>query len=283
MSKVAIVTDSIGCIPLYLVKAYDINIIPVGLVIDRKVYKDTELSNDKFWELFYKAKEPVTTNAVSPGDFENLFKELSKKTDRIVCTFVSKVLSATNQSAILAANLLKTENPEPKIEVVDSVSAAGAEGFITLEAAKAAQAGKSLEEVVQTIKDTIPRVNFFCEMETLKYLIRSGRAPKAAFIGDIMKVKPIISINKTNGLVENVGRARGTQKAMLKMVEFIKNSIDASKPVNIMVHYTDSPEKGDELKNIATSELNCGEVFVTAYTPVMASQVGPVLAISYYQ
>jgi fatty acid-binding protein DegV len=88
MSKVAIVTDSIGCIPPDLVKKYEINIVPVGLVIDRKIYKDTELTNEKFWEMFHKAKEPITTNAVSPGDFVTIFNELSKKTDSIVCLFV---------------------------------------------------------------------------------------------------------------------------------------------------------------------------------------------------
>jgi DegV family protein with EDD domain len=283
MSKVVIVTDSIGCILPELVKKYDINIVPEGLVIDRKIYKDTELSNDKFWEMFYKAKEPVTTNAVTPGEFKDLFFELGKKTNSIACIFVSKALSVTNQSAVLAANLLKAEKPELKIEVVDSASAAGAEGFITLEAAKAAEASKSLNEVVEVIKSTIPRVNFFCVMETLKYLIRIGRAPKVAFIGDIMKVKPIISINQANGLVENFGRARGIDKALIKMIELVKEKIDTNKPVNIMVHYTDSLTKGEEFKKMATSALKCGEVYLTPYTPVMSGACGPVLAISYFQ
>jgi DegV family protein with EDD domain len=179
--------------------------------------------------------------------------------------------------------LIKAEKPDLKIAVVDSISAAGAEGFITLEAAKAAQAGKSLDEVVQVIKNTIPRTNFFCAMETLKHLIRIGRAPKVAFIGDIMKVKPIISINQANGLVENFGRARGMDKAMIKIIEMIKEKIDTDKPVNIMVHYTDSLAKGEEFKKLATSELKCGEVYLTAYTPVMAGACGPVMAISYFQ
>jgi DegV family protein with EDD domain len=283
MWKVAIVTDTISCIPPNLAKDLDIRVIPVSLVIDRKVYKDTILSNDEFWNLFYKAREPITTNAVTPGDFEKLLSEIGQKTNSIVCILVSKALSATHQAAIMAREALKKEKPGLSIEIIDSVSAAGSEGFIVLEAAKAAKAGKSLVEVLQVIKDTIPRANFFCAMDTLKYLIRSGRAPKIAFIGDIMKVKPIISINKENGLVENVGRARGKPKAMLKMVEMVKEAIDPNKPVNIIIHYTDSITDGEELKKIATSQLKCAEVYMTPYTPVMASQCGPVVAISYYQ
>jgi DegV family protein with EDD domain len=203
-----------------------------------------------------------------PVIFKKLFSELGQITDSIVCILVSKALSVTHQSAVLAADLLKEEKPGLKIEVIDSVSAAGAEGFVVIEAGKAAQAGKILTEVVRVAKDTISKTNFFCAMDTLKYLIRSGRAPKIAFIGDIMKVKPIVSINKENGLVENFGRARGMDKALQKMVAMTRDAIDSSKPVQIMIHYSDNAAAGEAFKKIAISHLNCSEVYTTPYTPV---------------
>lgn len=283
MGKVAIVTDTIACIPSELVKELDIRVMPVSLVIDRTVYPDTSLTNDQFWKLFYQAREPVTTNAASPGEFETLFSEISQKTNSIVCILVSQALSATYQSAVMARKALAQEKPGLSVEIIDSVSAAGAQGFIVLEAARAAKDGQTLAQVVQATKEAIPKANFFCAMDTLKYLIRSGRAPKIAFLGDIMKVKPIISINKENGLVVNVGRARGKSKAMLKMVEMVKEAINPDKPVNIIIHYSDSIADGEELNKIAVSHLKYAEVFMTPYTPVMASQCGPVVAISYYQ
>jgi DegV family protein with EDD domain len=283
MSKVAVVADTICCLPPELAREYGIRLIPVSLVIDRKVYNDISLSNEQFWEMFYKAKEPITTNAINPGDFESVFSELARETDSIVCILVSKVLTATFNNAVIAAKMVQEEKPGIKIEIIDSVSAAGAEGFIVLEAAKAAREGKSLAEVVQVIKETIPRVNFFCTMETMKYLIRIGRAPKIAHLGDMMKVKPIISLNKETGLVENVGRARGMLKAMEKMVEMVKENTGTEKPVKLMVHYTDDPGAADELKKMALQQLpNCKEVYTTPYTPVMAAACGPVVAISYY-
>jgi len=282
MAGVAIVTDSISCIPSELVKKYNIRIVPVGLVIDHVIYQDTILTNERFWELFYQTKEPITTNAVSPGDFKAVFIDLSRQTDSIICILVSAALSATYESAVLAAKMLKSEKPDLKIEVIDSVSAAGAEGFIVLEAAKAAREGKDMTEIVEVINKTIPRVNFLCAMDTLKYLIRSGRAPRISFIGDIMKIKPIVSINKTNGLVENVARARGMDKAIEKMVEMIRESITPGMALQINVHYRHSPAAGVKLKKAVISGFSCSEVFFTPYTPVMASQCGPVLAVSYY-
>ena len=282
MAKVSIVTDSTSCLPPELVKEYGIRIVPVSLVIDGKSYRDTDITNDEFWKLFYAAKNLPTTSAASPGDFASTFTDLGKSTDSIVCILVSKALSATHESAVQASKMVKAENPNLNIEIVDSKTATGALGFIVLEAARAAQAGKSLEEVVQVAQDMIPRVKFLVGMDTLKYLIKSGRAPKTAVIGDILQVKPIIGMVSETGLVESLSRARGKRKAMVKMADMMKDYIDTSKPVHLMVHYTDGIAAGEELKDMVTSQLDCAEVHLTPYTPVMASASGPVVALSFY-
>lgn len=282
MSKVAIVTDTISCLPDNLVKELNIRIVPTGLVIDRKHYRDTDLTNAEFWKLFNVAKEPVTTTAAKPAEFEATFTELGKSTNNIVCITVSSKLSATHSAAVTGKDAARAENPKLTIEVIDSKTAAGAEGFLVLEAARAAQAEKSLNEIVQIVNEMIPKVKFLTTMDTLKYLIRSGRAPKSAQIGEFMKVKPIIGMVSGTGLVENMGRARGKEKAMHKIVEMATEHIDTSKPVHLMVHYSDSIAAGEALKEIATSHFKCAEVYLTPYTPVMASQTGPVVSISFY-
>ncbi|MFQ5996864.1 MAG: DegV family protein [Dehalococcoidales bacterium] len=282
MSKVGIVTDTISCLPKEIVKQYGIRIVPTGLVIDGKLYRDDELSNDEFWKLFYAVNGQTTTNAVTPGDFATVFSDLAKTTDSIVVIVVSKALSATHQSAVQASEMVKSEHPNLKIEVLDSKTAAGAQGFIVLEAARAAEAGKNFEEVVQLAKDMVPKVRFITAMDTLKYLIRSGRAPKTAVIGDILQVKPIIGMVSGTGLVENLGRVRGKKKALAKITEMAKEYIDPDKPVHVMFHYTDGIAAGEELKELVTSQLDCAEVYLTPYTPVMASATGPVVAMAFY-
>ena len=282
MAKVGIVSDSTSCIPGELITEYDIRVVPVGLVIDGKGYRDTDLTNEKFWELFNETKQPVTTNAVIPEDFAGIFRDLARSTDSIVCIVISRALSATHESAVQAGKIVKAENPNLRIEVIDSITATGALGFIVIEAARAAQAGKSLEEVVEVAESMIPRVKFLVAMDTLKYLIRSGRAPKTAVIGDAFQVKPIIGMVSGTGLVENLGRVRGKQKAMAKLAEMLKEHAEPGKPVNIMVHYTDGMAPGEELRDMVTSQVECTEIYMTPYTPVMASQTGPVVAIAFY-
>lgn len=282
MAKVGIVTDTVSCVPKELVKEYGIRVVPVGLVIDGKDYLDTELSNDQFWKLFYATKQQITTHAVSPGDFATAFTDLAKTTDSIVCIVVSKALSATHEAAVQARDMVREKNPNLKIEIIDSKTAAGAQGFLVLEAARAARAGKSLAEVVKVVQAMIPKVKFMTAMDTLKYLIRSGRAPKTAVIGDILNVKPIIGMVSGTGLVESLGRARGKKKVMAKLADMLKDHTDTSQPLHIMVHYTDGIAAGEELKSLVTSKYKCTEVYLTPYTPVMASQTGPVVSVAFY-
>ena len=282
MSRVAIITDTVSCLPPDLVKKYSITVIPVGLVIDRKCYQDTAISNEEFWRLFNLTKEPITTNATNPADFEAAFARLAQNTDSICCILVSKKLSATYNSAVMARETLKEKLPSLKIEIIDSTTATGAQGYIVLEAARAAQSGKDLAEVTQAAMDMIPRVKFITAMQTLKYLIKSGRAPKSAIIGDWLKVKPLIGMVSGTGLVDNLGRERGMDKAIEKILDMVKDHADTSKPLHIMVHYTDDKALGEKIRNIMVSRYNCCEVHLTPYTPVMASQTGPVVAIAFY-
>ena len=249
MSKVAVVTDTVSCLPPDLVKKLDIHIIPVNLVIDKKNYPDCDLSNEEFWKLFYEAKETITTNAANPSDFEAIFSKLAQDTDSIICILVSKQLSATNQAAQTAKTSLEQKIPSLRIEIIDSKTATGAQGFIVLEAARAAQAGKNLIEVVQIANDMVSRVKFVTAMQTLKYLIKSGRAPKSAVIGNWLRVKPLIGMVSGSGLVDNLGRARGMDKAIEKMIDMVKDYTDTSKPLHVMVHYTDSKSLGEQIKN----------------------------------
>ncbi|MFC1941821.1 DegV family protein [Chloroflexota bacterium] len=282
MSNVAIVADSTHCLPAELVKEYDIRVAPVSVVIGGKNYPDNTLTNDEFWKLFYQANGQTTTNAANLGDFVNIFSELADKTESIVCVVVSKGVSATHETAREAADLVKSNHPNLRVEIVDSKTSGGALGFIVLEAARAAKKGANIDEVVKVAQDMVPRVKFLIVMETLKYLIRGGRAPKVGYIGELMQVKPIIGFVSGSGVVDSLCRVRGNRKCMLRLAEMIKEYADTTKPINFMVHYTDGVEVGEELKDIISSEFKYDESYLTPLTPVMCSHTGPVVALSFY-
>jgi DegV family protein with EDD domain len=282
MAKVGIVTDSIACLPPEIIKEYDIRTVPVALNINGKPYRDgVDIEPEGFWKMFDEVKE-FTTGAPALSEYTEILSNLAKTSDGIVGIFVSQALSAIGEAAVQAADLMKKENPDLNIEIVDSRTAAGAQGFLVEEAAIAAKAGKNVSEVAQVVKDTIPKVKFATAMETLKYLIKSGRAPKTAYMGELFQVKPIIGMLNNTGEVENLGRARGWDKALVKLLDIVAETIGSSQSVRFNVHYTNSIEDGGKLKQMVVDRFNPSDIYFTPYTPVMAGHTGPVMAVSFY-
>jgi len=282
MANAAIMTDTIACLTPEIVEKYDIKLLPVSYDIDGKPYRDgIDLTPDEFWKLFPAMKE-FTTGAPPLSEYTNMFEEMAKQTDKIVAIFVSKPLSAVNETAVQAAELFRQDHPDVEITVLDSRTAAGAEGLIVEEMAKAAAEGKSVEEIVAVAEETRKHVKFVTVMETLKYLIKSGRAPKTAYMGELFQVKPIIGMLGDSGEVENLGRARGKEKAIAKMLDIMAEQFPEGTPIRVYVHYTDNRAAGEALKDTVTKRFNCAETYFTPYTPVMAGHTGPVLAVSFY-
>ena len=279
---VAIVTDTVSCLEQELVDELDINIIPIYLTINGKEYRDRiDLTPEDFWNLYPTIHE-YNTSAPPMTEYLQVFEQLSKITRDIACVFVSKNLSATAEAAIQARQRFLKDNPNINIEIIDSRTAAGAQAFIVLEMARAAKAGKSLEEIVTIANSMIPKVRYITALEGLKRLIKIGRAPKTAYLGELFQVKPIIGHINNTGIVENLGRGRGTEKTMLKMAEMMEPYIEQNKPLNITIHYTNSIEEGTKLKGIITSKFNVAECHFTPYSPVICLAIGPAISVAFY-
>ena len=283
MSKVAIVTDSTSCIPPELVKQYDIRIGPYHVIMDGEDYKDLiDITPPEFWRRFSTLKSLPTTCVLSPGEYIEIFNDLAKRTKDIVCVCISRALSGAYTSSSQAKEIFNEKHPDVNIEIVDSMNAGGALGFTVLAAARAAEAGKNIKEVVQTALEVIPRTKLLIALDTLKYLIKGGRAPKIAFVGELLHFKPIIGLVKDPGLIDALGKERGKERAMQRLVEMVKEHADISKPLHIMIHYTDNIRDGEKLKEMVTAAYKCAEVHMTDFTPVMTTHTGPSLALSFY-
>lgn len=282
MAGVAIVTDTVASLDPDKMKELGITRVPILMSINGREYRDlVDLSVPDFWKLFSDIKE-YRTSAPPLPDFMKVFEELSQTTDKIACLFVSKSLSSTFEAGLQARDMFIKEHPNIKIEIIDSRTAAGAQAFIVLEMARAAAEGKTLEEVVSVANEMIPRVRFVTTLQSLNRLIKIGRAPKTAYIGELFQVKPMVGMLNNTGIVENLGRARGMEKAMQKTVEIMGQYLDASKPLHINVHYTDSVEDGEKLQKLVTSRFKAAELYFTPYSSVICLAIGPAVSVSFY-
>ena len=284
MSKVGIVADSASCLPPELIERYDIRIAPVILIINGKSYQDQiDITADEFYRLQKESKTAISTSAVAPGVFADIYKSLAEQTDKIICLPHSSGLGATCESAMQARDIVKQELPDVSIEVIDTRTAAGAQGFVVLEAARAVAEGKSFAEVVEVTQAMVSRVKWLVALETLTYLIRGGRAPKfAGSIANLIQMKPIIGMTNGGSAVDFSDKVRTFPKAMARLVEIVKKQVEPGKPVHFMVHYSDSIEKGEHLKQMLAAEFECEEVYINHVTPAISCHMGPVVGLSFY-
>lgn len=281
--KVAIITDSMSCIPPEEIKKYDIREVPIRVIFGHNVYRDrVDLSPSEFYSMLAKAEKLPTTAAPSPEHFLNAYREMSREASKIVCITISSKLSATFNSAKIAADMARETLSNVAVEVLDSNAAAAAEGFVVLSAARAAAAGKRMEEVIAAARDVSNIVHLVAVIDTLKYLAKSGRAPRViAWAGTLLKIKPIVMLK--DGVVHPAGRARTSIAALKQMMKMSKNMIVKGLPLHMAVMHAGAPEKAEELKNQIASSYDCSELMLTEFTPVMGAHTGPgLIGVAFY-
>jgi len=283
MKKVAIVTDTTACIPQEQVKRYDIEVVPVQLIFEDKAYRDgIDISPTEFYTLLRQASRLPTTSASSPDPYLEAYRKASQRAESILCISLSAKLSAIFNSAQLAMEMAKTALPNVAIEVIDCGTAAAAQGLVVLAAAKAAASGKNLNEVMETAKSTMSRVNLFATLDTLHYLVKGGRVPQAAaLVNLLLKIKPIFTLN--HGEAHTVALPRTIPSAIKRMLKMMERKVVKGQPLHVAVMHADALDKAVALRNRISSQFDCAELFITEFTPVMGVHTGPgLLGIAFY-
>lgn len=285
MNKVAIVSDTVASIPQELIKKYGIQLVPLLIHADDKTYRDTIdiKTPDELFQLVKKLSKFPTTSAPPPGEYTEVYRQLSQKAEGILSVTISSLLSASFSSALQAKEMVKSELPDINIEVFDSRMVAAGMGLIVLAAARAAASGQDMAAVVNVAEDIRSKVNHFGVFDTLTYLARSGRISKAAAMaGNMLSMKPITETFQGKEIV--VARPRTRKKALQTLLEIVKQRVGTTSPLHIMVEHTSSPEEAERLRETVLDQFNCVEVFLCEYNPVASLIIGPgVVGLGFYQ
>ncbi|MBE9502082.1 MAG: DegV family protein [Dehalococcoidia bacterium] len=282
MAKVGIITDTIACLPRELVEEYGIVIVPINVIFEDQVYQDeVDITPSEVYRLLGEGKIP-TTSAPSPGVYLEAYRELSQRVESIVCITIATELTMVYQSATQAREMAKEELPHTTVEVIDSRTAAGSQGLITLAAARAAAAGQSLDEVIKVTQDMIPRVHFLAVIDTLTYLAKHGRVPAiAAWAGSRLQIKPLLTVS--NGKARPITAVRTKRRGVERLLEIMRQRTGANSPLHVIVLHANVLEEAESLKQRISEEFNCAEIYVKDFTPVMGVHTGPgLLGAAFY-
>jgi len=282
LQKVAIVTDSVACLPRELVEQYGIKIIPVNLYFGDKVYRDwVDITPSQAYELFLKDPTVFKTSGINPVDCLEAYRQVSNNSNGILCVTISSKLSMVYNSALKAKERAGDELPKNSIGVVDSKTATAAEGFVALAAARAAAGGKSLAEVVKAAEEVRDKVCVVALMDTIRYVYRSGRIPKIASVaGSMLSIKPVLTI--ASGAVRFKGAVRSREHGIERVLKITRDRVGQS-PVHVAVMHAYAPDDAEKLKERVSSEFNCVELWITEFSPVMGYACGTgTLGLAFY-
>ncbi len=274
-----VITDSAADIPERICGELNIGVVPLTIRFGDTEYIDkVNLKTDKFWELCLAAKELPQTAAPSPGQFQEAFeKARADGFQEIVCITLSSSLSATFQSATLAAEAVSADID---VAIIDSRSATVGQGGLVLDAATRAAAGAGLEEIQNAIKSELERVRVFGALDTLDHLKRGGRIGAAtALLGSLLSFKPLIEIR--DGVVEPDGRQRTRSRALNHLIEKVSSHHGLS---HLAVVHAQAPDIDDFLGRLSSATgIAVNDIFVSEIGPVIGTHAGPrTLGVSFW-
>lgn len=275
--KVALVTDSVATVPTDVASELGVGIVALSVVVEGTTYQDgKDLDPADFYRLLRRPGAVARTAAPSPAAFAAAIEERAEAgAEEVICVTLSRALSATWEAAVVGTGLAIERHRDLRVEVVDSRTAAIAEGFIVMEAARAAMDGAPFDIVMERITAVRERVGLVVALSSLDYLVRIGRAGRAsALAGSLLKVRPFISIG-ADGLVEPVGRAR-TDRLMLEALA--KHVIDhprGTRLARVAVMEADGGDLAARLLELLPTRLAADETLLVPFTPVMGAGAGP--------
>ena len=265
---VRIVTDSTADLTKEQQQAVGITVVPLNVHFGDQVFRDhVDLTADEFFGRLKASAQLPRTSQPSVGVFEEAYRTLRQNGDEIVSVHLSSKVSGTYNSALMAAKAVD----EQAIEVVDSLSTSMALGFMALEGARLARAGRDRATIAERLRALVAKARVICVVDTLTYLERGGRIGKArALLGSLLNVKPILQLR--DGEVVPVGRARGRPQALNKLVELLERDGQVSQ---LAIMHGAAQADAEQLRERVAASYPGLDILLTEIGAVLGTHTGP--------
>jgi DegV family protein with EDD domain len=272
---IAVVTDSCASIPPDLVESLQIEVVPYYLHRGQETLRDlVDITHHEFFEWLPTADALPTTANPGPGDYMKAFTRVAAWADGILSVHMTSKGSGAYQSACVAQEMATTQLPGVKIEVFDTLQVSMVHGWAAIEAARAAQAGASQEQVLTAARHVADTGWMIQTADTLRYLYMGGRIGRAQhLVGSLLNVKPIIGMEE--GIITPLGQARSRRKAYAKILELMRERNPDERPIKIAVTHVAVPEQAQLLLDMVKKAFDCHETLISQLSPVLGVHTGP--------
>jgi DegV family protein with EDD domain len=265
--NIRIVTDSTCDLPAKIVSKYGITVIPLYINVGDKTFLDgVDLSREEFYTQLPTYEPSPKTAAPGSEIFGQTYQRLADEgAQAILSIHLSETLSATINSARIAAEQF-TRIP---VTALDSSQLSLGLGFLVEQAAHLARAGKTVDEILAALQESMKRAYVFAALNTLEYLRRSGRMNFAlATFGELIQLKPLLHMHLNNATAH---RTRTRSKSMARLFEWLKEYAPYEK---LAILHAGVEDEARVLHELAKSFLPDGEIPIVQITPVLGTHLG---------
>jgi DegV family protein with EDD domain len=266
--SIKIVTDSTCDLPPEVISRYGITIVPLFINMGMQSYLDGfDLTREEFYQRLPEYKIPPTTAAPPPEKFQEQYEELAcAGATEILSLHISVSLSATVEMARLAAQ----RTTEVPVTVLDSQQLSLGTGFMAVTAAKSAEEGRSMPEILALLDEQMRRTHVFAALDTLEFLRRSGRMSFAlATLGSLLRIKPLLRMYAGK---PTSARARTRKGAIRRVVHWLGELAPLER---VALLHTNAPAQAEMLRQQVKDILPQGEIWSVGITPVIGAHIGP--------
>lgn len=276
MATVRVITDSACDLPRALADEYGIGIVPVYLTFGERAYRDgVDIGPEQVLEKLAAGEFPKMSQP-SPGDFLEVYRAVGCDSSgrplsgvSILSIHVTSELSGTFRGAQLAAGLV----PDLDITVIDTQTGSMGSGFVALEAARAARAGNSRDEVIKLTREVFGESAYFLVVPDLNFLHRSGRLGKAtAWLGHNLSLAPVICVR--DGAVAPYRLVRGYQRGLNALVSAAL-SWAGKGPVRAAAVHVRAPAEAEHVLEMAARALDLRESHIAHAGCAVTGALGP--------
>jgi DegV family protein with EDD domain len=270
---IRVVTDSTADLPQRYLDQYNIRVVPIVIHFGEEVYLDGEtIDGPTFYRLIEEHQALPKTSQPSPGDFATAYREIAAtgECEQILSVHVTGKLSGTYHSAQMAAEMVQDEI---QVEAFDSLGGSASLGFMCIEAARMAEAGEPLANILTRLEHIRQEVNLYLTLESLRFAQMSGRVGRLqGALASLLNVKPIIFLE--DGLIDAIENVRTRRRAIDRMLELTAERV-GDNPINLGVIHAEAPKEAQALLSKAQSLFNCRESYVHDLALGLAVQFGP--------
>jgi DegV family protein with EDD domain len=276
--KIKIVTDSSADIPPRLREELGISVVPLYVRFGSETFQDgVTISHDEFYRRLVSGEIFPNTIQPSPADFQEVYEKLAGDSDGIISIHLSDKFSGTCNSAIQARDLLKSSCP---IEIINSDSMTIGLGMLCIAAARAAQAGDSLQNIVKMVREAVPEIHFMVLFDSLKYLAKGGRIGQAKrLLGTLLNIKPLLGMK--DGIVIPLSQVRSYSKGLDQLYLFLSNALSVKNNVKeLAIMYNTTPDEANTLIDRIAPLYPREKIITGRIGPILGTHGGPNLIVT---